>query len=118
MGGILNADTIPLIRAPIIAGSANTQLAHHLYGRALHNKGILYAPDFVINAGGLISAAIDYTYRDPAMADLKIAGMYDNMLRLYERSARENVPPPKWRKRSPWKNLKIRIREKRCHDYF
>ena len=92
MGGILNANTIPLIQASIIAGSANNQLAHRLYGQVLHNKGILYAPDFVINAGGLISAAIDYTYRDPAMADLKIAKMYDSMLHLYERSAQENVP--------------------------
>lgn len=92
MGGILNAHTLPLIKAPIIAGSANSQLAHHLFGKLLHEKGILYAPDFVINAGGLISAAIDYTYRDAAMADAKIAKMYDNMLHLYERAAREHWP--------------------------
>jgi leucine dehydrogenase len=92
MGGVLNADTIPQIKAPIIAGSANTQLAHRLFGKLLHNKGILYAPDFTINAGGLISAAIDYTYRDPTMADSKIAKIYDKMLDLYERSARENMP--------------------------
>jgi leucine dehydrogenase len=83
MGGILNSETIHLITAPIIAGSANTQLAHHLFGKILHEKGVLYAPDFAINAGGLISAAIDYTYRDAAMADAKIAKMYDNMVNFY-----------------------------------
>ena len=92
MGGVLNGQTVHRIKAPIIAGSANTQLAHHLIGKYLHEKGILYAPDYVINAGGLISAAIDYTYRDNAMADAKIAKMYDNMLHLYQRSAQENMP--------------------------
>lgn len=92
MGGVLNGETIPLIKASIIAGSANNQLAHHLSGKLLHDKGILYAPDFAINAGGLISAAIDYTYRDAGMADAKIAQMYGNMLHLYERSTRENMP--------------------------
>jgi leucine dehydrogenase len=92
MGGTLNPNTIPLIKAPIIAGSANNQLSHHLCGQWLHEKSILYAPDFAINAGGLISAAIDYTYRHPQMADAKIDAMYDNMLHLYERSARENMP--------------------------
>lgn len=92
MGGTLNSETIPLITAPIIAGSANTQLAHHSFGKRLHQQGSLYAPDFAINAGGLISAAIDYTYRDPAMADAKIAKIYDNMLELYERAACDNLP--------------------------
>lgn len=92
MGGILNAQTIPLLQTSIIAGSANSQLAHHLFGKLLHEKGILYAPDFAINAGGLISAAIDYAYRDAHMSDAKIAQMYDSMLQLYERSARENLP--------------------------
>lgn len=92
MGGIINAETVHIIKAQIIAGSANNQLAHHLFGKVLHDKGILYAPDFAINAGGLISAAIDYTYRNYAMADAKIAKMYDNMLHLYERSTRENLP--------------------------
>ncbi len=92
MGGVINAQTFPLLKASIIAGSANNQLAHHLFGKHLHEKGILYAPDFAINAGGLISAAIDYTYRNPRMADEKIAKMYDNMLHLFERSTQENLP--------------------------
>ncbi|MBS0351652.1 MAG: Glu/Leu/Phe/Val dehydrogenase, partial [Proteobacteria bacterium] len=93
MGGVLNGQTVHKLQAAIIAGSANSQLAHHSIGRLLHDKGVLYAPDFVINAGGLISAAIDYTYRDPHLADAKIAKMFDNMLHLFERSATQNVPP-------------------------
>lgn len=92
MGGVINGQTIHQIKAPIIAGSANTQLAHRRYGKLLHEKGVLYAPDFAVNAGGLISAAIDYTYHDVKMADAKIAKMYDNMLNLYERAAQENIP--------------------------
>lgn len=106
MGGILNASTIPLIKASIIAGSANSQLSHHLFGRSLHHKGILYAPDFVINAGGLISAAIDYTYRDAKMADVKIEKMYDNMLTLFERSAHEYLPTTMVAEKIAWEKLK------------
>ena len=92
MGGVLNKYTIPKLKCGIIAGSANNQLAHRLFGQVLHDQGILYAPDFAINAGGLISAAIDYTYRDKTMSDVKIAKMYDHMLHLFERSAKENIP--------------------------
>ncbi len=92
MGGVINAKTIPQIKAKIIAGSANTQLAHHLFGKLLQQRNILYTPDFVINAGGLISAATDYAYRNPTLADAKIAEMYDNILQLFERSAKENLP--------------------------
>lgn len=92
LGGILNAETIPLFQTRIIAGSANNQLAHHQFGSILHKKGILYAPDFVINAGGLISAAMDYTYRNPLIGDGLVAKMYSRMLDLYERSRREKLP--------------------------
>lgn len=91
MGGIINAKTLPLFKTQIIAGSANNQLAHHQFGSLLHKKGILYAPDFVINAGGLISAAMDYTYRDPLVGDELITKMYSHMLNLYERSQYEQV---------------------------
>ncbi|MBT8115260.1 MAG: leucine dehydrogenase, partial [Arenicella sp.] len=52
MGAVLNSDTIPLLRAPIVAGAANNQLAQHENGVMLLKRGTLYAPDFVINAGG------------------------------------------------------------------
>jgi leucine dehydrogenase len=60
LGAILNARTIPTIRARVIAGAANNQLAEDQDGTALHQAGILYAPDYVINAGGIISVAREY----------------------------------------------------------
>jgi leucine dehydrogenase len=56
-GAILNDDTIPRLRCSIIAGAANNQLAEPRHGQILHEIGILYAPDFIINAGGIINVA-------------------------------------------------------------
>lgn len=55
MGGVLNDETIPLLRCPIVAGAANNQLAEPKHGYALHKRKIWYAPDYVINSGGLIN---------------------------------------------------------------
>jgi len=72
IGGVLNARTIPMIRAPIVAGAANNPLANeHQDGEALERAGITYAPDYVINAGGLInvSSELQGTPREKAMQD-------------------------------------------------
>jgi len=89
LGGVLNLNTLNRIKAPIIAGSANNQLAHRKYGNLIQQKDILYAPDFVVNSGGLINAAMVYDYRDPRMADAKIDQLYSTLLQLFERSKRE-----------------------------
>lgn len=60
LGGILNAESIPRIRAGIVAGGANNQLQRDEDGQRLHERGILYAPDYVINAGGIINVAAEY----------------------------------------------------------
>ena len=60
LGNVLNAETIPRIRAKIVAGAANNQLATAADGARLADLGILYAPDYVINAGGVISVAHEY----------------------------------------------------------
>ena len=57
LGAVLSAGTIPLLKADIVAGAANNQLATHEDARLLLERGILYAPDYVINAGGLINVA-------------------------------------------------------------
>lgn len=57
LGGILSMEAVPKLRAKVIAGAANNQLASDEVGQALHKRGILYAPDYVINAGGVINAA-------------------------------------------------------------
>ena len=60
LGAILTSDTIPALRVPIVAGGANNQLATPAEGDLLHRFGILYAPDYVINAGGIINVASEY----------------------------------------------------------
>jgi len=61
LGAILDAESIPQIRASIVAGAANNQLATADDGQRLRDRNILYVPDFVINGGGIISAALEYT---------------------------------------------------------
>jgi leucine dehydrogenase len=92
IGGTINLDTLHRINAKIIAGSANNQLSHYHIGVLAHNHGILYAPDFVINAGGLIQVAATYDYNDVEIANKLIAKMYDRMLTLFETSAKMNLP--------------------------
>ncbi len=60
LGGVLNDDTVARLRCRIVAGAANNQLAHPAIAEALRARNILYAPDYVINAGGVIFAALSY----------------------------------------------------------
>ena len=60
LGAILNSETIPQLKVPIVAGGANNQLAKPEDGEALQKRGILYAPDYVINAGGIINVCTEY----------------------------------------------------------
>lgn len=64
LGAILDDSGIARLRAPIVAGGANNQLARPLHGEALAARGILYAPDYVINAGGIIAVALEYVARN------------------------------------------------------
>ena len=109
MGGVINFDTLSQLKAAIVAGSANNQLAHHKYGRILHQNGILYAPDFVINSGGLIQAAMTYDYQDEAIAIEKINNLYDTMLMLFERSARHDMPTDKIAEMIAKENIKTGV---------
>jgi leucine dehydrogenase len=60
LGSILNAQTIPALRVPVVAGGANNQLATPADGDRIQHRGILYAPDYVINAGGIINVSTEY----------------------------------------------------------
>jgi len=90
LGAVLNYDHIHRLRVPIVAGSANNQLSHRHYGDLLHERGILYAPDFVINAGGLIQATALYDHGDMKKSEQQINGIYDTLLEIFERAAKEN----------------------------
>ncbi len=95
LGAVLNLETIKRLRVKIVAGSANNQLAHHNYGALLHERGILYAPDFLINAGGLIHVAVIYDHGDMKKALEQINHIYHTVYDIFERSIRENKPTNK-----------------------
>ncbi len=85
MGGILNDQTIAQLRAQAVAGSANNQLAEPHHGDALRRRGILYAPDYVINAGGVIEIAYD-TKTDAAVIEDHVARIHDTLADLFQRA--------------------------------
>lgn len=93
LGGTLNHGTTERIKAGIIAGCANNQLGHKQLANTLKDKGILYAPDFLINSGGLIHAAITYARQDDKVAEQKIEHLFTKTLKLFEQSAKENLAP-------------------------
>jgi leucine dehydrogenase len=92
LGAVLNRHTIPEIHAPIIAGAANNQLAEANDGHILHRSGILYAPDFVINAGGVIQASGKYYHASDKKIENKVDGVYDTLMTIFERSAERHIP--------------------------
>lgn len=90
LGAGINDQTIPEIVAPIIAGAANNQLAHHIHGERLFEQGILYAPDYVINAGGVIHCAHQYDSTMLKDCEKHIDRIYDTLLTVFERSVQNN----------------------------
>jgi leucine dehydrogenase len=90
LGAVLNAQSIPRLRARIIAGAANNQLAQGQDGGALAAAGILYAPDYVINAGGIISVSLEYQGGSEAQVMTDIEGIPARLTEIFERARREN----------------------------
>ncbi len=91
MGAILNAETIPQIKAKVIAGSANNQLLHINNGDLLREREILYAPDFAINAGGIIDASYEYCGYDPKQSKQHIESIADTLTAIFERAEQEGT---------------------------
>jgi leucine dehydrogenase len=92
LGGVINDRTLARLKTPVIAGSANNQLAEDRHGRILLERGILYAPDYVINAGGLIDVARPLLGMDIEAARVKLRKIYATLLDIFRRSAAERLP--------------------------
>lgn len=92
LGAVLNDHAIALLKAPIVAGSANNQLEEPRHGLALLKKDILYAPDYAINAGGLIYVAAQISHLSENAAKQKIDGIYDTLMEIFVRSKNEKIP--------------------------
>ncbi len=91
LGAVIDDETVPQIGARIVAGSANNQLARPRHGAALKARGILYAPDYVINAGGLIDVAHEGRDYDPQKVLKQVAAIYDTLIDIFERSDLEGL---------------------------
>lgn len=95
IGAVLNDATVPLIRAGVVAGAANNQLATAQDGRDLHRRGILYAPDFVANGGGIINVAAEILRigdRASWVAE-KLSALDATLGAIYDSAKRENRAP-------------------------
>ena len=92
LGAIINDDTIDRLRCKVVAGSANNQLAEERHGDLLHERGILYAPDYVINSGGLINVADELEGYHPERAKTKVENIYNIMLELYRVAEEQGIP--------------------------
>ncbi len=92
LGGILNEATIAQLQTTVIAGAANNQLEHTQHGQLLHDKGVLYTPDYVINAGGLMFAAHQYLKSPGDDLDKQLQHIPAVLLAIFARSRQENRP--------------------------
>jgi leucine dehydrogenase len=84
LGGVLNDETVPRLRCQIIAGAANNQLADERVADLLTSRGILWAPDFVANAGGVINIAEEFGSYDAAAARRRVRGIAETLRRIFD----------------------------------
>ncbi|MGN6620482.1 MAG: Leu/Phe/Val dehydrogenase [Sphingomonas sp.] len=93
LGAILTEASIAKLRTRVIAGGANNQLATREDGTRLHERGILYAPDYVINAGGIINVGLEYLgHGDEAEVNARIAKIPDRLAEVWDESERSGRP--------------------------
>ncbi|MGV3524887.1 MAG: Glu/Leu/Phe/Val dehydrogenase dimerization domain-containing protein [Candidatus Sericytochromatia bacterium] len=93
LGGVINNDSLNNFGYRIIAGSANNQLADELiHGEALKRQGVLYAPDYVINAGGLINVWNELQGYNEKKAIKEVRGIYDTLQKIFAIARKEDLP--------------------------
>lgn len=92
LGGILNDHTIQAIQAPIVAGAANNQLAHAYHGQRLFDRGIAYAVDYVINAGGLLFAAGQYFKTEATKVQAQLDQIAHTLIEILNLSNQKQCP--------------------------
>jgi valine dehydrogenase (NAD+) len=93
LGGALSDETVPALQASVVCGAANNQLAHPGIEKVLADRGVLYAPDYVVNSGGLIQVADEIEGFDFDRAKAKAAKIFDTTKRVFAIADEEGVPP-------------------------
>jgi leucine dehydrogenase len=92
LGAIINDKTIPQLKVEIVAGAANNQLLEERHGDALEARGVLYAPDYVANAGGVINVYSELAGWTPARSFRKADEIYDTVRKVFEIARDESIP--------------------------
>jgi leucine dehydrogenase len=96
LGATINDDTVYKIKAKVIAGAANNQLANeNIQGPILQQRGIVYAPDFLINAGGIINVFSEIAHYDKAESMRRTENIYNTTLEIFEYAKSNNLTPQK-----------------------
>jgi leucine dehydrogenase len=93
LGGVLNDQTVPRLRCQIVAGAANNQLAEDGVADLLAARGILWAPDFVVNAGGLINIAQELNGYDAAKARARVRAIGATLRKIFDDADAARVTP-------------------------
>lgn len=107
IGGVLNDDTIPALRCAVVAGSANNQLAEARHAEALHERGVLYAPDYVVNAGGALAFGLMHAgTTDPEVLDVRVRGLGDRLAEIFEEADAAGASPAHAARRLAERTLK------------
>jgi leucine dehydrogenase len=105
LGGIIRDDTLPSLKCRVVAGSANNQLEYPEHGEALRQAGILYAPDYVINAGGLINVADELRGYDRERAMQRVEGIYRTLREVFAISQQEDISTSEAADRFAWSRI-------------
>jgi leucine dehydrogenase len=92
LGAVINEDTIPRLKCKIVAGPANNQLANDEAGNELEKRGILYAPDYAVNAGGLMNVSIEFEGWNHERALRMTRTIYYNVSRIFKIAERDGIP--------------------------
>lgn len=93
LGGVLDDETTPRLRCDVVCGSANNQLAERHHADTLAERGILYAPDYVVNAGGLVSGVTEMEGGDHAAALERVAAVRDRLETMFTTAREEGITP-------------------------
>lgn len=93
LGGALNDDSVPRLSATVVVGAANNQLAHPGIEKVLADRGVLYAPDYVVNSGGVIQVADEIGGFDFARAKQRAGQIFDTTRQILRTAQAEQVPP-------------------------
>jgi len=93
LGGFLDELTVPALRCRVVAGAANNQLADDRIAELLSARGVLWAPDFVVNAGGLINIAQEAGGYDPGAARLRVNAIADTLGEIFEQADADQTTP-------------------------